>query len=163
VVRFTDSGEIPGAELRSSDGQLIGQVSAVHVPEGESEPLFVQVETVTAESDLIVPVNEAAVEEGTLVVPYSAATIERGPTVDPAATLSIGEVAYVLRYYDAGEVEVGGHPLTERSSTVGDVAARDPHVRSLPPIVVARPGFAGDRSSIIGDADLTHGGPHDPA
>jgi hypothetical protein len=161
-VRFTDSGEISGAALRSSDGQVIGQVSAVHVPEGEDEPLFVQVET-TAADDLIVPVREAAVEEGTLVVPYSATTIERGPTVDPAAILSIAEVAYVLRYYDAGEVEAGGHPMTERASTVGDVAARDPHVRSLPPIVVARPGFAGGRSSIIGDPSPTGGDLDDPA
>jgi hypothetical protein len=162
-VRFTDSGEIPGVELRSSDGQVIGQVSAVHVPVGESEPLFVQVETTTAEIDLIVPVNEAAVEEGGLVVPYSAATIEHGPTVDPAATLSIAEVAYVLRYYGAGEVDAGGHRMTERASTVGDVAARDPNVRSLPPIVVAKPGFAGDRPSIVGDPGLTGGGLDDPA
>jgi hypothetical protein len=135
---------VSGTDVRSSDGAVVGQVSAVHVAQRSREPLLVQIYSGRAETDLIVPVANAVVEDGILVVPYNRAEVEAGPAVAPDAILSVGEIAYILAYYRAGTVDAGGAAVTDRATAIGDVGSQEPDFRPLPPIVVIKPGLGSD-------------------
>jgi hypothetical protein len=143
-MRMDSTAGLTGMEIRSADGELLGRVGAVHVPEGGADVLLVQMRTATPDFELVVPVVDASVDHGVLVLPYSAEEIRHGPAVPGDAALSLGETAYVFDYYRAGEVQVAGRSLTERASGASDVDAADPDVQLLPPIVIVRPRHADD-------------------
>jgi hypothetical protein len=120
---------------------VVGQVSAVHLaPPGETGgALLIQLTNAVGAAEAVVPLPGAELTAAGIAVPYPAAEIEAGPTAEPGARLSLGEVASAFAYYGAGRVRLDGRRLTERISGFGDVAAQDPALRPLPPIVVVRP------------------------
>jgi len=152
-MQVSDLADLLGTPVRSADGAELGRIGAVHVPAGNVQPLLVSFPA-ESETPYAAPLFGAELGASALVLAYPAATVETGPTVDAAVTLSAGEVGYILDHYRPGTRLDGKHPITDRLTGTGDVGADHPDVREippgpgigdreLPPIVVAKPGFAG--------------------
>jgi hypothetical protein len=152
-VQVSDLTDLLGTPVRSVDGVDLGRVGSVHVPAGLGQPLLV---TFPADSDTpyAAPLFGAELSEAALRLGYPADLVTGGPTVDAAASLSAGEVGYILGHYRPGRPAALGTPVTHRRRDTGDVGADDPDVRELPaipsvedrdlpPIVVTRPGLTG--------------------
>ncbi|RIV37540.1 hypothetical protein [Micromonospora radicis] len=143
-----------GAPVSSSDGQFLGRIGAVYLPEGRTQPLLVALPVEKA-TPWVVPLLGARLTADGLVLGYPTALITTGPTVDPDTPLSLGEVRAVLAHYQPAAAEaVHGMPLTERASEGADVSATAGFLHripvfpgigddDLPPIVITIPGATG--------------------
>lgn len=97
-MEFDDLASLDSAEVQSEDGQVIGEIAAVHLDEGSAQVRFVEVTSETHRENFIVPVTNATVSQDTVVVPYTADNIKHGPVVDPNEILSVGEIGAVMGY-----------------------------------------------------------------
>lgn len=151
TVQVSDLADLLGTPVRSADGTELGRIGTVHVPAGNVQPLLV---TFPADSrtPYAAPLFDAVLQADGLVLGFPAVLVADGPTVDAEATLSAGEVGYILDHYRPGRPHPRGLPVTDRCDDTGDVAAENPDVREippvigdqdLPPIVVIRPGIVG--------------------
>lgn len=143
-----------GSPASSSDGQSLGRIGAVYLPERRTQPLLVALPVEKA-APWVVPLFGARLTASGLVLGYPAALITAGPTVGADTPLSLGEVSAVLAHYRPAAAEAArGMPLTERAPEGGDVSAAAGFVHripvfpgigddDLPPIVVTSPGATG--------------------
>lgn len=129
-----------GVEIESAEGEAVGELAAVHVDPDGNTARFVEIRSAAEEANLIVPVGAGTtIVDNAIVVPYSSEEIEHGPTIGTREVLSVGEASAVLTYYQAGQVQLEGHSLAERSTgladTLGSVVKK-----YLPPIVYLTSG-----------------------
>jgi len=158
-MQFEEADDIPGTPVWSMDGRPLGRVGAVHVPLGGGQPLLVQLPA-GAERQWLVPLTGAVLRAEGLVLGYDEATIAGAPVLGAVTSLSFGETAYVLEHFGIRVAAAGELSVTDRVTGLGDVGSVHPNVRrlppmravpdpadpELPPIVVIRPGAAGEGS-----------------
>jgi hypothetical protein len=150
-MQIPDAGGLLSTEVLSADGQALGRVGTVYVPEGSVQPLLVSFPA-DSETPFVAPLLGAELLPEGLVLAYPAGHVTAGPTVDVEAALSVGEIGAVLSYY--GRSTITRSRLTDRVTGTGDVGSVHPDVRAipsfptlgdddLPPIVVTKPGATG--------------------
>jgi hypothetical protein len=146
-MEYTELDALTNESVHSEDGQPIGSIAAFHMDQQTDQPLFVEVTTHWHDQNLIIPITDAAVHENTLVVPYEADDITQGPLIEQGEAMSVGEVNFVLRYYNAGSVEFEGRSITERPSIPEEPerpATTRHKKKPLPPIVYQTETGEGD-------------------
>jgi hypothetical protein len=150
-MQISSARRLLGTPVRSSDGQPLGRVGVVYVPDGLTQPLLIALPAERS-APWAVPLFDARLDDDVLVLGYPADVITAGPTVDADTALSLGEVGAVLAYYRPGVIR--GFAVTERAPEIGDVGAVAGVVHripafpgigddDLPPIVITSPGAAG--------------------
>jgi hypothetical protein len=153
-MQVSDAGHLLSTDVRSADGEPLGRIGTVYLPDGSAQPLLVAFPA-EADTPLIAPLFGAELRAGALVLAYPAALVVAGPRVEAGVTLSVGEIGAVLSYYGV-RVE-SGLPLTERIAGTGDVGSSFADVQAvprfpgigdedLPPIVLTGPAVSGGRS-----------------
>lgn len=153
--RIRNPKELFGVPVRSSDGQALGEVGIVYLPDGRRQPLLVGM-PVNRRDSRVVPMFGARLDDDALVLAYPAELITAGPTVDSEEPLSAGEVIAALAHYQPAVLEAArGVPLTEHGPQGADVSASRGRLDripafpgigddDLPPIVITSPGALGD-------------------
>jgi sporulation protein YlmC with PRC-barrel domain len=68
---YDELAALAGAEVQSEDGEVVGEIVAVHVDEGSDEARLVEIAGEERTQHYIVPVGEASVGAGGIVLPYS--------------------------------------------------------------------------------------------
>ncbi len=148
-MQIPSARRLLGTPVRSSDGQPLGRVGVVYLPEGRIQPLLIGLPAERS-TPWAVPLLGARLEDDVLVLGYPAGVITTGPTVEADTSLSLGEVGAILAYYWPGVAL--GFPVTERAPEIGDVGAGLVHRiptfpglgdDDLPPIVIISPGVSG--------------------
>ena len=121
-------------EVQSAEGQVIGELAAVHLDPADDTARFVEIKSAAEETNLVVPIgDDATIVDDAIVVHYSTQAIEHGPTVGVHEALSVGEISAIVDYYRAGQVDLGKSTLTDRST--GPMASVGSVVKKwLPPI-----------------------------
>jgi hypothetical protein len=149
-MQVSDAGRLMSIEVHSAEGESLGRVGAVYVPEGLRQPLLVAFPD-DSSTPFVAPLFGAELTAEGLRLSYSAERVTSGPTVEADATLSVGVISWVITYY--GRQVAVDRPLTDGVGGVGDVSATFADVRivpriaqigddDLPPIVVTRPALS---------------------
>lgn len=134
-MEFSDLEALQNRIVHSEDDQEIGSIAAVHFDGRTAQPLFVEVATEQQAENLVVPIVDATVQGRKLVLPYEADDVVRGPAIGPDETMSVGDVASVVRYYDAGWITFESHEVTEQPEVPEEPAGTRYRRKPLPPIV----------------------------
>ncbi len=127
-----DVSSLPGKTLNDQEGQKVGEIKDVYAVDGESNPMWITVESSTGLSGsriIFVPIARVKEEDGEVRVPYSTKHVRGSPEVEPSDELS-GEDDRMLRDFyaiDHGDFEV----RTDNDSYAAQVPDAEGQVRKI--------------------------------
>ena len=117
----------------SSDGDAMGEVTALHLMNDAPRVIVAQVNLVESEEDSLIPLQDGQIKAGTVVVPYTSRQIRRAPTLT-------GDVA-TAAYHFYGDPETAD--ILPPSTRIRP-GSSEGTFEELPPIRIIKPGVLGD-------------------
>ncbi len=127
-----DVSSLPGKTLNDQEGQKVGEIKDLYGIDGESNPMWITVESSTGLSGsrtIFVPLARVKEEDGEVRVPYSTKHVQDAPEVEPSDELSAEDDRMLRDYYaiDHADFEM----RTDNDSYAAQVPDEEGQVRKI--------------------------------